>query len=88
MIVVDRSGSMSAVDDTTGGSKYDLALTGAVSCPNALSARDYIGLMTLDEDYDTLLPLTPRTQESKILEAINNARGARCHRRNQICSHH
>ena len=74
MIVVDRSGSMSAVDDTTGGSKYDLALTGAVSCLNALSARDYIGLMTLDEDYDTLLPLTPRTQESKILEAINNAR--------------
>lgn len=74
MIIVDRSGSMSSVDDTTGGSKYDLALTGAVSCLNALSARDYIGLMTLDDDYDTLLPLTPRTQESKILEAINNAR--------------
>lgn len=74
MIIVDRSGSMASVDDTTGGSKYDLALTGAVSCLNALSARDYIGLMTLDEDYDTLLPLTPRTQESKILEAINNAR--------------
>ena len=74
MIIVDRSGSMASVDDTTGGSKYDLALTGAVSCLNALSARDYIGLMTLDNDYDTLLPLTPRTQESKILEAINNAR--------------
>ena len=74
MIIVDRSGSMSSVDDTTGGSKYDLALTGAVSCLNAMSARDYIGLMTLDNDYDTLLPLTPRTQESKILEAINNAR--------------
>lgn len=74
MIIVDRSSSMASVDDTTGGSKYDLALTGAVSCLNALSARDYIGLMTLDEDYDTLLPLTPRTQESKILEAINNAR--------------
>lgn len=59
MIIVDRSASMASVDDTTGGSKYDLALTGAVSCLNALSARDYIGLMTLDEDYDTLLPLTP-----------------------------
>lgn len=73
MIIVDRSGSMSAVDPITGGTKFDLALSGAVSCLNALTARDYIGLMTLDTDYDTLLPLTPRTQESRILEAINNA---------------
>ena len=86
MIVVDRSGSMSAVDDTTGGSKYDLALTGAVSCLNALSARDYIGLMTLDEDYDTLLPLTPRTVQNS--GSDQQCKRARCHRRNQICSHH
>ena len=74
MVIVDRSGSMNEADGTTGNTKYDLALSGAASCLNALSERDYFGLMTLDSNYETLLPLTPRSQESTIIEAINNAK--------------
>lgn len=74
MVIVDRSGSMSATDSMTGNTAYDLALSGAAACLNAMSERDYFGLMTLDSEYETLLPLTPRSQESKIIKAINNAR--------------
>lgn len=59
MVIVDRSGSMSAVDGSTGGTYYDLALSGAAGCLEALTERDYFGLMTLDSNYETLLALTP-----------------------------
>ena len=74
MVIVDRSGSMSAVDDATGGTYYDLALSGAAGCLEALTERDYFGLMTLDSNYETLLSLTPRSQDAKIKKAINDAR--------------
>lgn len=74
IVIVDRSGSMGATDPVTGGTYYDLALSGANSCLSALTERDYFGLMTLDSNYETILPLTPRTQESKIVKAINYAR--------------
>lgn len=74
MVIVDRSGSMSASDSTTGNTAYDLALSGAAACLNAMTERDYFGLMTLDTEYETLLPLTPRSQEAKIIKAINDAR--------------
>lgn len=74
MVIVDRSGSMSAVDGSTGGTYYDLALSGAAGCLEALTERDYFGLMTLDSNYETLLALTPRSQDAKIKKAINDAR--------------
>ncbi len=72
MIVIDRSGSMGGSADPD--SKYNLALSGVASCLNALTERDYIGIMTLDSDYATVLELTPRSQEAKIVAAINEAR--------------
>lgn len=74
MVIVDRSGSMGTVDSVTGGTKYDLALSGASSCLQALTERDYFGLMTLDSNFEAILPLTPRSQEAKIVKAINYAR--------------
>lgn len=73
MVIVDRSGSMSEVDGSTGSTYYELALSGARGCLEALTERDYFGLMTLDSDYETLLPLTPRSQDNKIKKAIFDA---------------
>lgn len=72
VVIIDRSGSMSKADGLTGMSYLDLALSGAKSCLNAMSERDYFGLMTLDSSYEVILPLTPRTQESIIIDAINS----------------
>ena len=74
MVIVDRSGSMSAADEATGSTAYNMALSGARSCLNALSERDYFGLMTLDSEYETLLPMTQCSQDYKIQKAISKAR--------------
>ena len=65
IFIIDVSGSMQ-------GDPIELAKTAASSALGALSERDYIGIMTLSTDYEMVLPLTPRTQESKIYSAINN----------------
>lgn len=71
IVVLDRSGSMSGTN-ATGDTWLELAKAGARACLSSLTERDYFGLMTLESDYDTILPLTPRTQESKILSAIES----------------
>ncbi len=70
IFILDVSGSMndSAGDGST---LLDWAKEGVRSCLSSLTERDYIGIMTLSTDYGTLLELTPRTQESKILSVIN-----------------
>ena len=57
-------------------SLLDWARAGAISCLNALTERDYFGLMTLDSEDNTILEPTPRTQETKILSAINTIQEA------------
>lgn len=74
MVIVDRSGSMGSTDTTTGKTYYDRALAGAYACLDAMSERDYFGLMTLDSNYEIILGMTPRSQEAKIVKAINYAR--------------
>lgn len=71
MIVIDRSGSMNETD-SYGDVMLEAAKAGAASCLSALSERDYVGVMTLDDVQATILPMTPRTQESKIRAAINS----------------
>lgn len=71
IVIIDRSGSMSSAD-AYGDNKLDWAKAGASSCLDALDDRDYFGLMTLDTDYSVILEPTPRTQETKILSAINS----------------
>ena len=68
IILVDTSGSMLA-----GGykeSKLFWAIEGAKACVEALTDRDYIGVMTLSDSYTKEAPLTPRSQREEILTAI------------------
>lgn len=74
MVIVDRSGSMADLDDR-GYSRFDWALAGANACLDALTERDYFGFMTLDNEYEMILPLTPRTQEAMIRDAISSLKG-------------
>ncbi len=74
IIIIDRSGSMGG--STEGQSALDWARTGAFSCLSVLSERDYIGIMTLDSDYSTILELTPRIREDKIIPAIDSIQTA------------
>lgn len=70
IIIIDRSGSMST-QDADGFSSLDFAKAGAAACLEAMSERDYIGIMSLGTEYNTILPLTQRTREAEILDAIN-----------------
>ena len=71
MVIVDISGSMTTTDDATGRTKLEWAQQGAESCYNALTERDYFGLMTCESYQGTILDLTPCTNRNKILGAIH-----------------
>lgn len=71
VIVIDRSGSMDMrVENSGGKTKLDLAKEGAMSSLQSLTERDYCGIMTLEEDYNEDLEMTPLPQRAKIEEAI------------------
>lgn len=69
MIIIDTSGSMYSSGDVS-VSKLGYAIQGAESCVDALTERDYIGIMTLADSYSEEIELTPRPQRDKILSAI------------------
>ncbi len=75
IVIVDSSGSMGSTD-LTGATYLDCAKAGASACLRALSERDYFGFMTLDSDYEMVLPLTPRTREAEIYAAIQSVEKA------------
>lgn len=64
MVLVDRSGSMTE--------NLEYARQGLISCANALTERDYIGVMTLDTVPRVILELTPRTHTNEIMEAFED----------------
>ena len=66
MVIIDRSGSME-LDNA-----LQSARQGAAACLEAMTERDYMGIMTLDSDYNVILPLTPCTKESSIKQAIES----------------
>ena len=73
VIIIDVSGSMSAGAED-GYNRLHWAKIGADVCLSALSERDYVGVMTLFDqggvNNEVILPMTARTQEAKIREAI------------------
>ncbi len=71
MIIVDRSGSMDGPFSSSGQTKLELAKEGAKACLNALSERDWCGVMSLEEYYSEEIQMTPLTQRSKIEAAID-----------------
>ena len=75
IVIVDASGSMmqgggAGGNDRYTGSKLNYAMDGARACLDALTERDYVGVMTLSDSYTEALTLTPRTQRDKILASI------------------
>lgn len=76
IILIDRSGSMGNPPDSLGKTPLDRAKEGAEACLSAMSERDYVGIITLDSFEEVVLPLTPRTMEKEIREAINSFEGA------------
>ena len=74
VIIIDKSGSMSdiIVNGNTREDRLWWAKAGAQSCLNSTESRDYMGIMTLDDNNEVVLELTPRTQREKIIEAIES----------------
>jgi hypothetical protein len=71
VIIIDNSGSMldkGSVSDNYSGSKFDFAKHGAFACLDALTERDYVGIITLGDG--CVLELTPRPNRNKIDAAI------------------
>lgn len=68
--ILDDSGSMTATN-ASAERPFDLAKDGVLSGLDALSSRDYVGVMTLGETR-VELPLTPCTQEDTIRSAIES----------------
>ena len=77
MIIVDSSGSMHDPADEEGYEKSKLyfAKQGAQACLDALTERDYVGVMSLSDSYTEHLELTPRPQRDKIIAAIEKVGG-------------
>ncbi len=74
MIIIDRSGSMvdpSTTDPVTGQTKLESAKEGAIACLDALTERDWVGIMALSDNYSEEAELTPRPQKDKIIKAID-----------------
>ncbi len=67
-IVIDRSSSMDM--DVGSGSALDYAVTGAISALDALSSRDQVGVLTLEDNYQIGLSMTPMTQKQRIINTI------------------
>lgn len=73
VIIIDRSGSMDMrVEGSGGKTKLDLAKEGAMSSLLSLTERDYCSVMTLEDDYNEDLEMTPLPQRAKIEAAIKN----------------
>ncbi len=74
MILIDKSGSMYSeqYDSDFEHSKLFYALQGAKACLDLLSERDYIGVYELDDYGEESLNLTPATQRTTVLNAIEN----------------
>ena len=70
MIIIDRSGSMWNEGVPEEETPLYAAKQGAAACLDALTVRDWVGIMTLEDTYSEEIQLTPRTQRDKILSAI------------------
>ena len=71
VVIIDKSGSMNTTDNN-GDSMLEWAKSGAYACMKALGEKDYMAIMTLDDEPQVILEMTPRTQESKIDSAIKS----------------
>ncbi|MDE7164702.1 MAG: VWA domain-containing protein [Clostridiales bacterium] len=71
IIIIDKSGSMKESSSSSGQSRIDAAKDGARSAIDALTSRDYCGIMTLSETFDVEQSLLPVTQYERLKSIID-----------------
>lgn len=71
MYVLDSSGSMNDLIGGTGKTRFELAKDGAIASVEALSDRDYFGLVSFNSVANVPIPLTPASRSESIIEDIN-----------------
>lgn len=72
MIVIDKSQSMNSGGGIGATGNYlAMAKSGAIACLDTLSERDWCGVMSLSDDVDEDIVISPMTQKGKIVSAIN-----------------
>ncbi|MBE7068737.1 MAG: VWA domain-containing protein [Clostridiales bacterium] len=70
VFIVDTSGSMMQTD-YSGNTYFEQAKASLVAGLDALTGRDFVGIVLLNENASVALPMTACTQQAKILSAIN-----------------
>lgn len=75
MIVIDASGSM---EDTWSGTskKIDVAIQAAKESVNALSDKDYVGVIAFNSSANVIVPMTPCSQRKSIISKIEGIKTA------------
>ncbi len=73
IIIIDRSGSM--LGEFGSETKLEWAKIGAKACIDTLNARDYVGVMTLEDYYNEDARLTPVTRQAEVKRAIDAIEG-------------
>lgn len=71
IVIIDKSGSMSGTD-AFGYNKIQLAREAGAACLEALTERDYMGILTLDSAQEVILELTSCSDDQTIRAAFNN----------------
>ena len=72
IIIIDTSGSMYNPNASFETTKLYAAQQGALACLDALTDRDWIGVMTFSDESAQVLELTRRVERDKIMSAIDN----------------
>ena len=73
VFIIDTSSSMRYnYGNGTYLTRLDAAIDGAISCLDILNQADFVGVVSLEEDYTTIIDMTPMTQRSLIEEAIKD----------------
>lgn len=72
VIIIDTSGSMYNPNASFETSKLYAAQQGAMACLDALTERDWVGVMTFSDESAQALELTRRVERDKIIRAIEN----------------
>lgn len=71
MIIIDRSGSMLNPDAPFETSRLYAAKEGTKTCLDALTENDYVGVMSMGDNYEDDVEMFPRTQREEIMAAID-----------------
>lgn len=72
MFIIDRSGSMFNGTMGTAGTKFEVAQTSVRSALRKLNARDWAGIMTLEDTYSEEIEMMPLTEIERIDAVVQN----------------